>query len=188
MSGIYTGVLDVYVALMTANETGTTAATYGTPEVLGHSIEVTLSPNYKEGNLYASNTRIRDIKNIDYFDVTVNVDNIDSAMRQKVLGRTMDANHVEKVTGSQVAPYVAIGFAVTKDDGNKTLYWLVKGKFSEFEVSASTETDSIDYKTPSLSATFVRRLNDDVCYYVCDTENLTEGSTVATNWFSAVYA
>ena len=53
--GYYSGVLDVYYAEMTTEDTVNSAAVYGTPAVLGKTIEVTVTPDFKEGSVYASN-------------------------------------------------------------------------------------------------------------------------------------
>ena len=51
MEGYYTGVLDIYYALITKPETATTKPVYAAPAVMGKTIEVTITPNYKEGSV-----------------------------------------------------------------------------------------------------------------------------------------
>ena len=46
--GIFTGVLDVYVARYATEDTTAAAPTYDPPKVLGASIEVTITPQYAE--------------------------------------------------------------------------------------------------------------------------------------------
>lgn len=53
--GIFTGVLDVYVARYATEDTTAAAPTYDPPKVLGASIEVTITPQYAEATLEASN-------------------------------------------------------------------------------------------------------------------------------------
>ena len=48
MEGYFYGILDIYYAPMTTEETSTTAPTYDTPKVLAKSIEVTVTPAYRE--------------------------------------------------------------------------------------------------------------------------------------------
>lgn len=184
--GYYEGVLDLYFALMTGEDTSAAAPTYGPPEVLAKSIEVTITPRYREGSLYASNSAVRREKRIDGYDVSVNVDQVVSAIRQKITGRHVDGKGVQIIKGSQEAPYLALGFAQTKDNNAKELWWLYKGKFAEGEKAAKTRGENIEYQTPTLTAQFDRRIFDDALAAIVDSDD--EGvADVVRNWFTAVY-
>ena len=65
MEGYFYGILDIYYAPMTTEETSTTAPTYDTPKVLAKSIEVTVTPAYREGKMHASNATVRNVKRVD---------------------------------------------------------------------------------------------------------------------------
>lgn len=185
--GYYEGVLDVYYAKMTAEDTATTAPTYGTPAILGKSISVQITPRYIEGSLYASNVRVRNEHRLDGYDVSINLDQVANGPRRDVLGRTADAKGVEVLTGDTKAPYVAIGFARTKDNGSKELWWIYKGKFTEATAEAATRGDSIEYQTPTLEGSFDRRMNDNALAAILDTESEDADATTISGWFSAVY-
>ena len=186
-AGYYTGILDVYYAKMTVEDTGSSAPTYGTPAILGRSIEVTVTPNYLEGNVYASNIATRSEKRVGSYTVDINPDAIKSSVLADVLGRTTDTAGVQKIKASGKAPYVAIGFALTLDDGSKEYWWLYKGRLSEPTTTGHTLEDSITYQHPTLEGTFVRRADNDCIAAVLD--STTSGTTsVAAGWFNAVYA
>lgn len=186
--GYYTGILDVYYAVMTADsDTSAAAPTYGTPAIAGKSIEVTLTPQYREGSLYASNKRVRHERRISGYEVSWNADQVLAAVRRALTGRTADAKGVEAIKDSQSAPYVAIGFAITKDSGAKELWWLYKGKFAEVEKTHQTEGDSIEYATPTLTGVFDARIYDGKVASVLDTDATDADATVVGGWFSAVY-
>lgn len=185
--GYYDGVLDVYYAVFATDDTASAAPTYGTPAVLGKSIEVTITPRYRTGSMYASNARVRNENRIDGYDVTLNVDQVLAAVRRALLGRTADAKGVEMVKGSNTAPYVAIGFAITKDTGSKELWWLYKGKFQELDKSAKTSGENIEYTTPTLTGSFDRRVFDDKLAAVLDTDAADADATTISGWFTAVY-
>ncbi len=188
MEGYYTGVLDIYYALMTTEETATTEPEYGTPKVMGKTIEVTVTPNYKEGSVYASNVATRNEKRINSYTVSVNVDKLPFEVREELLGRTADVNGVHIITGGQKAPIVAIGFAITLDDASKELWWLYKGTFAEPTTTGHTDSDSMTYQHPTIEGTFVRRENDDALAAVADTTALTDESAItAASWLQAVY-
>ena len=185
--GYFDGVLDVYYAIFATDDTAAAAPTYGTPAVLGKSIEVTITPQYREGSMYASNARVRNERRISGYEVSLNLDQVIAAARRAVTGRRVDAKGAELIESSQVAPYCAIGFAITKDNGCKELWWLYKGKFAEFEKAANTQSDAIEYQTPTLTANFDARIFDGKVGIVLDTEADDADATVASGWFSAVY-
>ena len=95
MEGYYYGILDVYYAIMKTEDTATAAPTYEDPAVLAKSIEVTITPAYREGKLYASNATVRDKKKIDSYGVKLNVDKIPAAVLNAILGRIKDKNGVQ---------------------------------------------------------------------------------------------
>lgn len=185
-TGYYEGVLDLYFALMTTEDAADTPAAYGTPEVLAKNIETTVTPRYREGVLHASNVAVRREKRLAGYDLSVNVDQVSAAVRQKLLGRTVDANGVESLNTNQSAPYVAVGFAQTKDNGEKELWWLYKGKFAEVEKKAKTRGDNIEYQTPTLTAQFDARHDGEIANVV-DSDGPNVKAEAVTNWFKAVY-
>lgn len=187
VAGYYTGVLDMYYAKMTNDESASVAATYGTPAVLAKSINVTITPRYREGSRYASNARVRNVHRLDGYDVSFAADQVLPAVRRDVLGRTADSKGVEILDGDSDAPYLAIGFAITMDNGEKELWWLYKGKFNEVEVNADTEGEGIEYKDVNLSGSFDRRIKDNRIGAVLSTDAEDADATTVSGWFTAVY-
>lgn len=184
--GYYEGVLDLYFALMTTEDAADKPAAYGTPEVLAKNIETTITPRFREGVLHASNVAVRREKRPCGYDLTVNVDQVLAAVRQKLLGRHVDQNGVEILKDTQQAPYVAVGFAQTKDNGEKELWWLYKGKFAETEKKGKTRGDNIEYQTPTLTAMFDARYDGNICAIV-DSDGPGVTADTVNNWFTAVY-
>lgn len=183
----YEGVADVYYALITNTESTATAASYGTPKVLGKTIDITVTPRFVEGSLYASNSAVRRVKKLDGYDVAVTADQLLATVRQEVLGRSTDTNGVEILSGDTVAPYLALAIAVTKDNNEKTLWWLYKGQASELDISAKTRDNTIQYQTPQIKFACDRRIHDNLLGVVVDTDDPEIGTSVASGWFSAVY-
>ena len=188
MDAVFTGVLDIYYAEQTAADTTTTAATYDTPKILGETIEVKLTANYAESKLDASNKRIKQGKKLMTYGVSLNTANIAPDVIAELMGRTEDTNGVQTVGTDQVAPTVAIGFAVTYDDGGKELWWLPKVNFAELNKEAKTESaDGIEYHTPTIEGTALPLKNDGTLAKIIDSNNDSASSTVIAGWFSAVY-
>lgn len=185
--GYYYGILDIMVAIMTGQDSSRVRPTYDPYEVLGKTIEATITPNYKEGKVYASNVATRNEKRVDSYTVSLNLDKIPYAMRQKILGRYTDSNGVQIIKGGQIAPYVAIAFALTLDDGTKELWTLYKGKFSELSQTGHTDSDGMTYQHPTIEGTFVRREYDDNLAAIAATADSNVMEAVAASWFEEVY-
>lgn len=185
--GYFEGVLDVYYALMTTEDSAAANAVYGEPKVLAKTIEVTITPEYKEGKLYASNAAVRDLKKVDRYTVSMNLDKIPLPVLKELLNRTQDSNGVQIIKGSGKPANVAIGFAATLDNGEKELWWLYKGTFAEITKAAKTLADAIEYQTPTLEGIFVRRIYDDALAAVVETGAEGVAETIASTWFTQVY-
>ena len=186
--GYYYGVLDVYYAKMITPDSPAAAPTYGAYASMGKTIEVTITPNYKEGKVHASNVATRNERRVDSYTVAANIDKIPYEVRKDVLGREQDTNGVQVIRGSQDAPVVAIAFALTLDDGSQELWTLYKGKFAEFGQTGHTDTDdSMQYQHHNIEATFVRREWDDALAAIADTADSSVSATVKEDWFQEVY-
>lgn len=185
--GYFYGIADVYIAFMTTPDAVGAAPAYGTPEVLGKSIEVGLKPRYREGRLDASNTVVRRKKKIDGYDATLNLDDIASALQAKMFARTADAKGVQSLTGDADPAKCALGLCFTRDNGHRELWWLYKGEFYEPEKSGKTDSDKIEYQTPKVEGAFDRRINDHKLCAILDEDAPTADAATATGWFSKVY-
>ena len=185
----FSGVLDVYYAVMTGEDKrGAQAAPgYDQFETLGKTIDVNIVPSYKEGRVYASNAMQRNQRKVDYYTVTLNMDKIPYDVRQKLLGRTVDANGVQFIGGDDIAPNVAIAFEITMDGGNSELWVMYKGTFAEPTQAAHTDADTITYQHPTIEGRFVRREFDNKISAVVATDGPNVTSTVKDNWFTQVY-
>ena len=188
MDGYYYGILDVFYAEMTTEDTAAANAVYGDPVVLGKSIGVTITPAYREGKLHASNARVRDKKLIDSYGVKITADQIAPSVRNILLGRKIDGKGVQIIKGTNEPAKVAIAFARTLDDGSKELWWLYKGTFCEMTVDSKTDGDgNIEYQNPSIEGTFVRRIYDNNLAAVVNTNQDGIGADVESGWFTKVY-
>ena len=185
--GYYYGILDIYYAVMNGEDSPRTRPTYSAYKVAGKTIEATITPNYKEGKVYASNVATRDERRVDSYTVSLNLDKIPYAVRKELLGRMQAANGVQIIKGSQVAPNVAIAFALTLDDGTLELWTLYKGKFSEPTQSAQTDSDNMNYQHPTIEATFVRREYDNALAAIAATADENVPASVREGWFESVY-
>ncbi len=185
--GYYYGVLDVHIAFMNKRDTSTSAPEYGDVEIMGASIEVKLTPRYRDGRLDASNRVVRRTKRIDGYDVEVNLDQIRAAVRDRMFARKKDANGVQMLGAGGDPNPCAIGFALTKDNDAQELWWLYKGQFSEQEISAKTAGEKIEYQTPKIKGSFDSRMDNGLPVVVVDTDDAAIPVAVIDGWFAKVY-
>lgn len=108
-------------------------------------------------------------------------------MRDRLFGRKKDGNGVQIIGGGGDPATCAVGFAITKDNGEKELWWLYKGVFWEQEVTAKTGGEKIEYQTPTINGSFDHRMNDDKPGVVVDTDDTGVPEAVITKWFEKVY-
>lgn len=176
-AGYYEGVTDVYYALMLNAGSGVTKPTYGAVKALGKSIELQVTPNYRERKVYASNAATRREQLPESYSVSLNLDQVIPEVRTEVLGRKDGGDGVELITGKNVGPWLAIMFAATLDDGSQEYRTLYRGRFSEPAGTHHTKNDGDSYQHPTIQATFVP-----VAYHeLLSTEFSTDGLGYARN-------
>lgn len=188
MEGVFTGILDLYYAKMTTSDGASTAPVYGSPAVLGRGIEVTITPQFAEGKLDASNRRIKWKKKLTGYTIAMNPDNIAPSVIKDVLGRKIDpTNKFQRINVDADAPNIALGFCATYDDGTKEYWWLYHCNCEEITKSMKTESsDGIEYQTPTLNAVSTPRLDTGDLAAVADSNDTDIASSVFTSWFTAV--
>ncbi|MDO5299941.1 MAG: hypothetical protein Q4F18_10975 [Clostridia bacterium] len=149
--GLYTGVGDVYIAMMTKEDTRAEKPTYSTPVIACEAVSVGQTPTYAEGSQSASDRTIRKIKVLKGMDVKVEYPRMKADVRSMILGRKLDDNGGELV-GDSMAPLCAVGTCATRDDGTRVMRWIFKCRASEGEITDNTaEEGSINYTIPTIS-------------------------------------
>lgn len=163
---VLTGFSLPYVALY--SNSGTTI-TYTSGMKLARGVEVTVSPEASEANVfYADNVSAETSGGIfTGGTVTLTVDGLKDAARKLIMGLTSTENvtvgtetvSMDVYDDDQVAPYVGIGFiARYMEDGDTSYvaYVLPKCQFNLSELSAATQEEEIDFQTQELEANILR--------------------------------
>lgn len=155
--GLFTGMGDIYMAIITKMETPTEAATYGKPQLIAEGISFGLTPVYAEGKVSASDRSIRKTKNPTGYTLKMEYPRILAAVRSYLLGHRVDAKGGELLGSGVEPPYVAIGYSATRDSGKPMLRWLYKVRFTEQTLEDKTEEEgTLDYRIPILEGDCVR--------------------------------
>lgn len=185
------GLDKLYYATVT-EDSSTGYETFGTPAVLAKAISANISVEVNEATLYADDGAAEVVKEFKSGTISLNVDDIGSAMAATLLGATVDNAGVLVSSAEDNAPYVAIGFRARKSSGKYKYFWIYKVKFAVPNDELSTKGDSINFATPTIEGTILRRNKPDAFTKHPWKVSAVEGdSSVAdstiTGWFSAVY-
>lgn len=148
-----TGLNDLYFAPITVDTDGTES--WGTPTKMAAAITADLSVNVAEATLYADDTLNQSVKEFTSGTITLGVADLDAEVLAQILGQSTDAAGVTWAEGTNVAPYVAVGFRANKGNGEYRYIWLQKVQFAIPSESFETKGESISFKTPEIEGTFM---------------------------------
>lgn len=139
-------------APITAENTGA-EPTYGTGFVIGHGIQADVTYNTRDNPLYGDDVTIENDKGITDADVNLEVDDLEDAVRQGLLGEEGNTSQ-EYMLKDKNPPYVGFGYLRVKMKNNVKKYeafWLYKAQFSIASDSATTKRQNIEWGTPTLN-------------------------------------
>jgi phi13 family phage major tail protein len=177
------GLSDLHYAVLTADTAGNIA--YDTPVKIPGAIEVTINPNTSTETLFADNGPMETASTLGEIEVEVNVADLPLDAQKVLFGHTVGSDGVLLRKGADAPPFVAIGFKSLKSNGKYRYVWLTKGKFGLPELNSKTKEDSIEFQTPTVSASFVKREADDVWMATGDEDDVA--FTTAAEWFTQVF-
>lgn len=175
-----TGLRDLYLAPITMEEG---KEVYGTPAKMADVITANITVNVAEATLYADDALNQSVKEFTNGTITLGVADLDAKTLASVLGQSTDEKGVTWAGGSDVAPYVAIGFRAAKTGGDYRYIWLTKVQFAIPSESFETKGESVSFKTPEITGTFVKAISTDMWKADYVGKPTTE---VAKSWFTAV--
>jgi phi13 family phage major tail protein len=86
---------------------------------------------------------------------------------------------------TNLSPYVAVGFEVTRDDGSSDYVWFPKVKFQKPGQDAQTKAETITYQSEMLEGAVVNLTANNVYRVMARTNDPNVSATTITNWFNA---
>lgn len=177
----------VYYAILTpGTDTHDTPAAYSTPKRIPGAIQATLTPNVNSATLFADDQAAVTDSNLGDIALVLNVKDLPTEVLADLLGHKIDSKGGLVRSASDAAPYVALGYRRRKTGGQYRYIWNYKGKFQPETQDASTKTDTPNFQTPTINATFLPRTNDGKWQYVMNTDDEGVDQTAIDNWFDAV--
>ncbi len=178
IEGTITGVRNVYFAYMKDD------GTYDTPKKISDTMTVSLKPTVATGSLAGDNAIRKTVSKLTKITLTTELNEIPLEDKATMYGHKYEKGQ-ELVTLSDVAPYMAVGFEYTKDNGASRYVWLYKGKAQPYDVSTDTDGVSIKFATPSITFEFVYNDEGNI-KYTLDTDSQDYLKEKAEKWFNEV--
>lgn len=182
------GLDSLYYAAITEDKDG--IETYETPKKLAKAISAELSVEVAEAILYADDGPAEVVKEFKSGTLTLGVDDITPTVAAALVGATVDKNGVLVSTSEDGGAPVAIGFRARRADGTYRYFWLYKVRFAVPTASMNTKGDSIEFSTPSIEGTILRRNKPDGAAkhpWKVEATETDQNKTVLSTWFTQVY-
>lgn len=177
------GLRDVYYALL-KEDPADGVAKYEDPVRMVGAMSANINPNTSTSTLFADDGPADSAATLGEITLELNLSDIGLKTQAVILGHTYE-NGVLKKKGTDVPPWLAIGFRTLKSNGKYRYYWLNKGKFSIPEDDLATKGDSIEFKTPTITGAFVKRDSDDEWERVGDEDEEDFTADMKANWFKS---
>jgi phi13 family phage major tail protein len=178
------GLRDVHIAVLT-EDTADTSATYEAPEKLVGAISANVNPNTSTATLFADDGPYDSASTLGEISLELNMADIPPKWGATLLGHEYKNGVLVKKAADQ-PPYVAVGYRSLKSNGKYRYTWLLKGKFAEGEQNNQTKGDSVEYQTPTITGSFVKRDYDDAWQVEADEDDTEINPTTITEWFNDV--
>ena len=182
---VCTGFSKPWVALYAENN-GTVSYSGGIPLARGVDVTISIEAD-SDNNFYADNVLAEsDRQSFSSGTLSLTVDGLKDAARKLISGvtSTQTAGQVSFDVYDQLAvvPYVGVGFIGRyMEDGVTTYvpYILKKVKFDDPEITAATQTESIDWQTQSLEGTIMRDDTANHAWRMIGADQTTEAAALA---------
>ena len=183
------GLDKLYYAKITEGADG--EETYATPVQLAKAISADLSVELAEATLYADDGAAEIIKEFQSGTLSLGIDDIGTTIASDLTGAVIDENHVLISSSEDGGTPVAIGFRAKKANGKYRYFWLYRVKFGIPATNLTTKGESIEFSTPTIEGTVLRRNKADTRGKHPWKAEVTEGestsATTISNWYKQVY-
>lgn len=181
-------------AVMTTEDTASTAPTYGAVKAAPGVMSININPNASLATAFFDDGPGETASTLGNIDVEIQKNVLTSENKADLLGHVIDANGGVVYGDNDVAPWVAIGFRTLKSNGKYRYVWLYKGRFADPEDNNETKADSINFQSDTIKGQFVKLSNSvtvatgvtkRVWKYEIDAESADANDATIAEWFDA---
>ncbi|MFY0147929.1 major tail protein [Bacillus cytotoxicus] len=183
MNGIPVGFRDLHWAeLLKDDETG---FEYDTPIKIAGAIEGKTSSKSETVKLEADDGIFASSSSFGGAEVELGVADLPLAIYAKLLGKKVVKGQVVDRT-TDVAPYGALMYRISKDNGKSRYGVLYKMKFEQPDEENKTKGEKAEYQTAKIKGTAMERKFDNAWRNRLDEDEPDFDATAAQNWFKEV--
>lgn len=179
------GLQDIVYAKLLSGDTITEAPVYETPKYLLPAITANVTPNVESNTLHGNDGPILTENALNDIEVEIGIANLTLEQRADLLGGTIDDDGLLWNNSDDQAPEVALGYRRSMSDGSFMYTWLLKGKFQIPTEEATTKQGEVEFQTPTITGTFLKRIYDNQWRVTADSNNPASAAKIAT-WFTKV--
>ena len=164
---------------------------YAVPKVLAKAIKADMNIELAEADLFADDALAHAVKLFRGGTLTLGVEDIGREIAADLTGATVDDNGVLIAASEDSGYLVAVGFRALKPNNKYRYFWCYRVKFAVPSTNLQTKGDSIQFQTPQIQGTIMRRSKPDAQGRHPWKAEVTEGepgtTEVITGWFNKVY-
>lgn len=162
------GLKDVVYCVMIDEET----ETYDTEvKKLAGAMDMSITPSIDVAELYADDGLDESASEFSKAAIAFQLKDIPTEAKCELLGHTYTKFGGAVKKGTDQAPYVAIGFRSKLSKVGYRFKWLTKVKFTLPDESHKTKGEKMEFQTPTINGTAMRRKRDEVWEDERDTTN-----------------
>jgi phi13 family phage major tail protein len=143
-------------AIMTTEDTESTAPVYGDVKTAPGVMHVNINPNASLATAFFDDGPGDTASTLGNIDVEIQKNTLTAENKADLLGHEMDANGGIVYADDDSPPFVALGFRTLKSNGKYRYVWLYKGRFADPEDNNETKADSINFQSDTVSGQFVK--------------------------------
>lgn len=184
------GLDKLFYAKITEDQDGN--ETYDEPVSLAKAMTAELSVELAEATLYADDGAAEIVKEFQSGTLSLDVADIGSAVAEDLTGAKIDDNKVLISSSEDGGDPVAVGFRAKKANGKYRYFWLYRVKFGIPATNLTTKGESIEFSTPTIEGTVLRRNKVDTKgthpwkAEVSEDDTGVSADTIS-NWYKEVY-
>lgn len=191
---IKVGCDNLVYAIMTGEDTATSAPTYAAIKTAPGVMSVNINPNGSIDTCFADDGPFESATTLGKIEVEIQKAYLTTENKADLLGKTIDANGALIHASNDTPPYVAVGFRSLKSNGAYRYVWLYKGRFLDPEDNNETRGESINFQSDTLKGQFAKldypvTIGGKKKYaykYELDEDHPGANASVMTNWFNSV--
>ena len=184
------GLDKLFYSKITEGENGD--ETYAAPVALAKAMTAELSVELAEATLYADDGAAEVVKEFQSGTLTLGVDDIGKSVAEDLTGAVIDENGVLISASEDGGAPVAIGFRAKKANGKYRYFWLYRVIFGIPATNLTTKGESIEFSTPSIEGTVMRRnkldgKNEHPWKAEVNEDDTAVEASVISGWYTEVY-